>query len=148
MLFVPKTHFPELLRLLQEHKEIDIAAVTCQKPCKKSAARYMKIDMGKPLLIPVGTKVGKNCLVSAKVPNCFVARTESIRKVGYDPNIRLMDHQEFFFRAAGKIVSVIDPTSYILHCHNPFDWKFRKYRRDTKGDAIYIWKKHTGEGYK
>ena len=148
MLFVPQTHFPKLLRFLQEHDEVDMAAVTCQKPCKKSAEGYLRINMGKPMKIPVGTRIGENCIVSAKVPNCFIARTESIREVGYDPNIRLMDHQEFFFRAAGKIVAVIDPTSYILHCHNPFDWRYRKYRSDIRGDAIYIQKKHAGENYR
>lgn len=148
MLFVPQTHFPDLLRLLQEHEEVDMASVTCEKPLQKSADGYLRINMGKPMKIPVGTKIGKNCIVSAKVPNCFVARTESVREVGYDPNIRLMDHQEFFFRAAGKIVAVIDPTSYILHCHNPFDWRYRPYRSDIRGDAIYIWKKHAGENYR
>ena len=147
MLMVPQTHFEKLLRFLQEHKAVDLAAVTCEKPCKKSAARYLRFDMGKSMLIPVGTIIG-DCIVSAKVPNCFIARTESVRKVSYDPNIRMIDHHEFFFRAAGQIVAVIDPSSFILHCHNPFDWKYRPYRSDTRGDAIYIWKKHARENYR
>ena len=147
MLMVPQTHFEQLLRFLQQHEEVDLAAVTCEKPTKKSAARYLHFDMGKPMRIRVGTKI-EHCIVSAKVPNCFIARTDSIRKVGYDPNIRMIDHHEFFFRAAGQIVSVIDPTSYIFHCHNPFDWKYRHYRSDINGDSIYIWKKHAGENYR
>ena len=147
MLFVPRTHFPELLRLLQKHNEVDMAAVTCEIPPMKCVRDYLRINMGKPMIIPVGTKIG-NCIVAAKVPNCFIARTESVRMVGYDPNIRLMDHQEFFFRAAGKIVAVIDPTSYILHCHNPFDWRYKPFRSDIRGDAIYIGKKHAGENYR
>lgn len=147
MLMVPQTHFERLLRFLQQHEEVDLAAVTCEKPTEKSAARYLRFDMGKQMRIPVGTKID-HCIVSAKVPNCFIARTASIRKVGYDPNIRMIDHHEFFFRAAGQIVSVIDPTSYILHCHNPFDRKYRPYRSDINGDSIYIWKKHAGEKYR
>ncbi len=147
MLFVPKTHFPELLRLLQEHDEVDMAAVTCEIPPQRCVRDYLSVNMGKPMKIPVGTKIG-NCIVAAKVPNCFIARTESVHAVGYDPNIRLMDHQEFFFRAAGKIVAVIDPTSYILHCHNPFDWRYKPFRSDIRGDAIYIRKKHAGENYR
>ena len=147
MLMVPQTQFEKLLCFLQEHEEVDIAAVTHQNPSKKSAESYLRFDMGKPMLIPVGTKID-GCIVSAKVPNCFIARTDSIRKVGYDPNIRMIDHHEFFFRAAGQIVAVIDPTSYILHCHNPFDWRYRPFRSDTRGDAIYIWKKHAGENYR
>ena len=147
MLIVPQTRFEKLLRFLQQHEEVDLAAVTCEKPTEKSAARYLRFDMGKPMRSPVGTKID-HCIVSAKVPNCFIARTDSIRKVGYDPNIRMIDHHEFFFRAAGQIVSVIDPTSYILHCHNPFDWRYRPYRSDTHGDAIYIRKKHAGEHYR
>jgi hypothetical protein len=53
--------------------------------------------------------------------NIFLARTEKIRQVGYDPNIRVIDHHEFFYRAAGKIVCVIDPEAYVFHCHNHFE---------------------------
>ena len=78
-----------------------------------------------------------------KTPNVYLAKTEAVRKVGYDPNIRMIDHYEFFLRAAGEIVCVQDPHSYVLHCHNLFEEKmYRMYRRDYGEDVAYIARKH------
>ena len=100
--------------------------------------------MNKRLIIPAGTMIeGRE--VGYKTADLFLVRTESYRKVGYDPNIRMTIHQEFFYRAAGEIVSVQDPHAYILHWHNRFEKKtYSKYRSDYSGDIAYIAKKHNG----
>lgn len=73
-----------------------------------------------------------------KVPNLYVARNEKIRDIGWDENIRMMDHQDFFWRAAGKLVSVIALGTVVFHYHNPFQRSYQKYRQDVEKDLEYI----------
>ena len=125
---------------------IDLVGVqaTDRNP-ERMAAYFRNIKMRKRLLVPVGTKIDGREVVY-KTPNVFLIRTEALRKVGYDPNIRMIDHHEFFYRAAGVIVSVQDPHAYIMHCHNYFEkLQYTKYRGDVAGDASYIAKKHGKE---
>ena len=103
------------LRFLLSHPEIDLVGIPCidalrPPSLKKSIRPYSKISMKEaplPLKVPHGTRVDANHVVLGKVPNILLARTESIRKVGWDDNIRMIDHHDFFFRAAGVLVSAI-----------------------------------------
>lgn len=147
MLLIRQANIPSLVRYLQKHQEVDLVAIPCSPSFWKGVHPYLKTDMGKQMIIPTGTEID-GCIVAGKTPNWFVARTEKIRQVGYDPHIRMIDHHEFFFRAAGQIVSVINPNARLLHDHNPFDRDYMKYRGDTCGDAVYIWQKHVGENYR
>ena len=52
-----------------------------------------------PIIAP-GTKVGP-MTVKDKVPNFFLARTESVRAIGWDPELKLLEHADFFSRARG-----------------------------------------------
>ncbi len=71
-----------------------------------------------------------------------MARTELYRQVGYDENIRMIDHNEFFFRAAGVLVCAMDIDAFVFHYHNWFGREYRKYRGDYYRDAVYIRMKH------
>ena len=53
----------------------------------------------------------------------------------------MLDHTEFFIRAAGIIHTVMDTTSFVFHYHDCFDWNYIQYRRDIDGDYTYIEKK-------
>ncbi len=57
--------------------------------------------------IPHMTQIDGNHFVMGKMSNLYVARTEKVRQISRDENIRIMDHQDFFWRAAGNLVSVI-----------------------------------------
>lgn len=148
-LLTPYTNFHGQLRFLLAHPEADLAAVTyiamplCP-PMKKTLSTYYAQDMRnglRPLRIPHLTPIGETHVVVGKPPNIFIARTQAIRAVGYDDQIRMIDHNEFFFRAAGKLVAVLDPTAFVLHRHDPFDRAYAKYRKDVSGDVVYIRKK-------
>ena len=141
-----RTNFHHQLRFLLAHPEADLVAVHCcgaLRPCslKKSATSYQKFSMNnalKKLKIPHLTYLDDTHAVYGKVPQVFVARTEAIRSVGYDDNIRMIDHHEFFFRAAGKIVYVLALDSFVFHRHNHFDRDYSKYRSDIAKDKAYI----------
>ena len=109
---------------------------------KRVIDRYRRIQMNKVLKIPAGTVIdGKEVIY--KPANVYLVRTESLRKVGYDRNIHMIDHHEFFFRAAGNIVTVMAPEAYVLHCHNWFESRdYEGYRSAYRKDAQYIASKH------
>ena len=92
----------------------------------------------KPLKIPHMTKIDDAHCVLGKVPNIFVARTDRLKEIGYDENIRMIDHNEFFFRAAGNLVAALDITSYVVHYHNRYDMHYERYRGDILGDKLHI----------
>ena len=141
-----RTNFHHQLRFLLSHTEVDLVATLCcstlrNRSLKKSAEKYYKFPMDnapQKLLIPHMYHLDETHVVCGKVPQVFVARTNSILSVGYDDNIRMIDHHEFFFRAAGNIVSVLATDSFVFHRHNSFDRNYAKYRYDIAEDKQYI----------
>ena len=95
-------------------------------------------DALRPLTVPHMTKIDDNHIVLGKVANIYLARTEKIRKVGYDPNIRVIDHHEFFWRAAGIITSAAALDTVVFHRHNPYERRYNMYRSDYEKDLDYI----------
>ena len=57
-------------------------------------------------------------------------------------HILMIDHNDFFMRAAGRIVSVMNPYLVVFHYHNPFDSHYKKYRTDIFRDSVYIMSKY------
>ena len=149
-LITRKTQFGKQLIFLKEHPEVDIVTmgfitVAHHHPDKDVWPAYYKqsmTDAPKKLLIRHMTKLDETHRVLGKGPNIYLARTESIRKVGYDENIRMIDHHEFFTRAAGVLVTVGAQESFVFHRHDPFDLEYRKYRNDTLADQEYIKEKY------
>lgn len=148
MLLTRRTDIYNQLIFLENNKKVDlvgfscITAPKCESP-EKNAKQYFGITYNKPMIMEHLSKIDNNHIVVAKSQNIFIARTQQIRKLGWDDNIRMIDHNEFFYRACGEIVSVISPYSPIFHRHNPFDRNYMKFRSDTKGDAKYILEKHS-----
>ena len=140
------TCFHEQLKFLMAHEEVDLVGILPfnlpqSTNLEKVALVYYKQPMSnapKKLKIPHMTKIDETHIVAGKVPNIFIARTEKIREVGYDNHIRMIDYNEFFYRAAGNIVSVLDSTCFVLHRHNCFDRHYQQYRADIDGDVQYI----------
>lgn len=98
-------------------------------------------DAPRKLLVPHGTRVDENHLMLGKVMNNYICRTDRLRQVGFDPKIRMIDHHEFFWRAAGVLTSAVALDTVIFHRHNPYDRNYFRYRNDYQGDLEYIRKK-------
>lgn len=144
-LLTPFSNFHKHLRFLEEEKRVDLVAVSFidalrNKSLKKTAKKFYLQDMRnafKPLKIAHMTRMG-DYIVVGKPPNIFIARTDALRRVGYDENIRMIDHHEFFFRAAGEIVSAFSPDSFVYHRHDISDKHYRKFRLRYHEDKKYI----------
>lgn len=149
-LLTPMTNFHHHLDFLQAHPEVDLAAVThlsapnCVPPEQVARTYFSRSMSGAPkrLKIPHLTQIDKNYIVLGKTPNVFIARTEKMQAIGYDDHIRMLDHNEFFYRAAGNLVCVANPSTFVFHYHNIFDAKYQAYRSDVNGDRLYIIRKH------
>ena len=149
-LLTPYSNFHEHLKYLMSHPEVDLVGISprslpFKRNWKKKLSEYKAHSMfnaPKPLIIPHLTMLDDDHIVLGKVPNIFIVRTEKYRSVGYDDNIRMHDHHEFFFRAAGNLVTALELNSFIIHDHNSFDRNYRKFRSDTKGDSAYIKEKY------
>lgn len=149
-LLTPFTGIGKHVAFLREHSEVDLVGILpynlplCHS-LQKAAEEYYKQPMHyapKRLLIPHLTKIDETHVVLGKCSNIFVARTDKVKEIGYDDNIRMIDHNEFFYRAAGNIVSVLDIGAFVLHYHNQFDRHYKKYRSDIEKDVRYIRSKH------
>lgn len=148
-LLTPYTNFHGQLEFLMNHPEADLVGVLPRNipgpySRQKAATHYINSPMSaRPLRIPHLTRLDPHHIVLGKAPNIFIVRTDAFRALGYDDNIRMIDHQEFFFRAAGRIVSVLDDSCYVLHEHNRFNRAYQQFRSDVDGDRRYIAQKYS-----
>jgi glycosyltransferase involved in cell wall biosynthesis len=72
--------------------------------------------------------------VMAKVSSVWVARTERLRLVGWDPALKRLDHGDFFNRARGVLTTVLDADLSCLHAKELFDRDYRAFRDDVAAD--------------
>lgn len=137
------------LEYLMRHPELDLigfghtTAVRLHSP-EFNFKEYYKCpmeDAPRPLKVSHMTRIDGNHMVLGKVANIYLARTEKLRKVGFDPNIRVIDHHEFFWRAAGVITSAAALDTVVFHRHNPYEKGYNSYRSDYAADLEYIKKK-------
>lgn len=152
-LLTPCSNFHHQLAFLMAHPEVDLVGVLPMAfPAKKGwkeailrqYSRFSMANAPKALKIPHGTRLDETHIVLGKVPNVFIARTERCRALGYDDNIRRIDHHEFFFRAAGVLTAALDTECFIAHGHCPFDHAYQAHRYQITGDKRYIAAKHAG----
>lgn len=149
-LLTPFSKIGQELEFLLNHDEVDLVGFgvmstpKCEHPRKSSETYYAQDMRLAPLAlkIPHMTRLDSSHIVLGKVANIFLARTDKIKAIGWDDNIRMIDHNEFFMRAAGNIVSVLNPDTIVFHYHNPFDCHYQRYRADVQGDYIYIRNKY------
>ena len=88
-------------------------------------------------LVPIGSTLD-GLLVCDKVANFYLARTDRLRRVGWTPELRRIDHADFFTRALGVLVSVFDPAFRCLHAQTPFDRHYMSHRTDDHSDRAIL----------
>ncbi len=79
--------------------------------------------------------------VVMKGPQVFIGRTDRLREVPYDENIRMVDHRDFFSSASGRLVFVQAPGLVAFHARTPFDRTYTAYREDVSADLGYLARK-------
>jgi glycosyltransferase involved in cell wall biosynthesis len=121
--FYCKTCLAEALRLMQQTPQIDIMGgkvinlPECQADNYRDAALFPTSNT--PTL-PKGSLLA-GLPVYDKVANFFIARTDRLKLVRWDPELKLTEHADFFTRAKGILTTVYNDQFCILHAKNRFD---------------------------
>lgn len=150
ILLTPFSQIGRQLNFLQANPEITLSAILLcktisRKACQAAVNSYLSLNQQIIKKEGVHFSIGRvdpNHYLLLKTCNTFLARTEPYRALGYDDNIRMIDHAEFFHRAQGKFLCVMDTTACVYHYHNSFDAHYGKYRSDFQGDVLYIRQKY------
>lgn len=144
-----RTNVHRELKFLIQHPELDLigfghtTAIRLHSPAFNFKEYYKTVmkDALLPLKVPHMTKIDENHIVLGKVANIYLARTEKLREVGFDPKIRVIDHHEFFWRASGVMTSAVALNTVVFHRHNPYERSYNAYRSDFAADLEYIGEK-------
>jgi glycosyltransferase involved in cell wall biosynthesis len=90
---------------------------------------------------PAGTLVG-GLPAYDKVANFFLGRTDRVRMVNWDPELRLLEHADFFTRAKGTLLTVFNESLKILHARTLFDRAYSERRGDYAAAARILDKRY------
>jgi len=138
--FYAETKIEEQLTLLEKEPRIDLLGGEVVNLPSFKANDYRNAVLhptDAESILPAGSEIA-GLTVYDKVPNFYVARTESVRKVGWDKRIKRIDHADFFTRAKGRIVSVYNPEMKILHAQTPYNDDYMRHKRDVTADRLVI----------
>jgi glycosyltransferase involved in cell wall biosynthesis len=121
--FYHRTRLSTALRLMQQTTQIDIMGGKVINLPEYRANNYLDAVLFPTSSASVFPKGGllAGLPVYDKVANFFIARTDSIRKVRWDPALKFVDHADFFTRAKGILTTVYNDQFSILHAKNRFD---------------------------
>jgi glycosyltransferase involved in cell wall biosynthesis len=90
-----------------------------------------------PPNLPSGSTIGR-LPVYDKVANFFIARTERLRLVDWDPALKNLEHADFFRRARGILTTVFNADLKCLHAPTPFDSAYMEKRTDFLLDDLVL----------
>ncbi len=138
------------LRFLMDHKEVDMVSFVSLTAIRLHSVSFVlkyydgqsMREAPEKLLIPHMTKIDEEHPVYGMGTNKYLAVTDKVRAVGYDDRIHVIDHYEFFYRAAGKLVNCTPENALLFHRHNSFDRNYLGFRSNFRDDQIYIREKH------
>jgi glycosyltransferase involved in cell wall biosynthesis len=149
VVFYRRTWLGPALRLMDGHPAIDIMGgqlidLPFFRVRKSTEEPGAMLPTDAQPATPLGTSIG-GLRVCAKVPNFFIARRERLSLVPWDPQLKRMEHAEFFTRALGVLTTVFNPDLKCLHARTPYDADYMRHRLDV-GDAEKIIAERYGDG--
>ena len=139
-IFFRRTGLAPALEILQANPQIDLLAgkvldlpFYTSVDCTSKALFSTRV----PPTLPPGSRIA-GLPVYDWLPNFYIARTERLRLVGWDPQIKRLDHTDFFTRARGLLTSVYDDRLQCLHAQTPFDTFYMDRRIDYQHDQKHL----------
>lgn len=140
IVFTRLTNISRALGFLRQHAEVDIVGfVRVELPRRyyfDHPASSLSSHAGRPLR-PWGDLVG-GLPVRYKVEQIYLARTASIGKVRWNEQLRMLDHGDFFNRASGMLLTVVDHGIVAYHARTPFNATYTSHRDDTAADLATL----------
>ena len=143
--FTPDLDLARVVDFLRRHPEVDVVGGRVVNLPLFHATDYSRAPLfayrGEPVR-PAGTLID-GLPVLHKVPQFFVARTDRLRLVQWDDNLKRVDHNDFFTRAYGVLLTVYDQRFSCLHAQPKFDARYQAFRQDVGPDLAYLSRKWT-----
>lgn len=140
IVFTSATDMEDARRRLEAHPEIDVVGFL-----RVELPRWFAVDFGADALfaghrepLRQWDELVGGLPVRYKIEQVYLARTDAIRRVRWDPGVRMVDHADFFSRAAGELVVVLDSSIRAYHAQTPFDADYQRYRQDVAADLQYL----------
>ncbi len=143
-IFYHKTELEPALQLMEKYQQIDIMGGEVVNLPSFKSSDYRKANLHPTLLrsvLPIGSEIS-GMPVYDKVPNFFVARPERLKLVGWDEQLKKIEHADFFTRAKGVLVTVFNKEFKVLHAQTPFDTEYLKIRHDVSKERKVLYSKY------
>jgi len=143
--FFNRTDLPRALDLMERCSDIDIMGGMVIDLPLYITHDYRRADLFESSvasLVPAGQRIA-GLEVYDKVADFFIARTDRIRLVDWDPALKRIVHADFFTRAKGNLVTVYNLDLRVLHVRNPFDTAYLNIRFNTGEDLAYLTQKYS-----
>lgn len=139
-IFTRHTTFSEPFRTITAHPDIDILGGQVIDLPLYVMHDYRSAHLfhtgAAPLHRP-GTLIA-GLPVLEKVPTFFIGRTGRVREVGWNPQLKRLDHADFFSRARGVLTTVLDERWKVLHAKTPFNRGYMRMKLDTAHDRAIL----------
>lgn len=122
-----------MVEYLDAHPEVDLIApqfVNLPYWYAVDNREQLLYEGADPPLRQIGEDIG-GAMVVLKVENVFLARTESIKAIRWDDELRLVEHKDFFSRASGRMVCVQADGVRAYHVRTPCNAFYMKHRWDV-----------------
>lgn len=143
-IFYRHTRLEPVLSALVEYTEIDIMGGDVIYLPFYNKNDYRKADLfptQAEATRPQGTLIG-GYPVYDKVANFYIGRSDRVRLVGWDPQLKRVDHADFFTRAKGVLTTVFNHEFKCLHAQNRFDKVYMDQRHDYTLDQAIMRQKY------
>jgi glycosyltransferase involved in cell wall biosynthesis len=121
--FYRQTRLAEALRLMQRTPQIDIMGGKVINLPEYRSHAYRDAALFPASSAPTFPKGSllAGLPVYDKVANFFIGRTDRLKLVRWDPELKVTEHADFFTRAKGILTTVYNDQFSILHAKNRFD---------------------------
>lgn len=136
-IFTEETKIELLLNVLENNDEIDIASIW-NKPEKF----WGKLEKNKNVLKKImhqHTEIINGYKVYDFVPNLFLGRTDKIKKIRWDNDLKICEHLDFFWRAKQNNIKSVFLENISAVNHHTKNKEYSKYRdRVVKFQALQM----------
>jgi len=143
-IFYNETNLEPAMVIMEKNIDIDIMGGEVVNLPSFKSSDYSKANLHNTnvkSVLPYGSHIA-DLPVFDKVPNFYIARTDRLKLVGWDTNIKRLDHADFFTRAKGVLVTVFNKNFKVLHGQTPFNKIYMDKRNDVENDRRILYNKY------
>src|SRR5262249_39026787 len=150
-IFSHGTRLAKALSFMEQLPQIDVmGGCLVELPFFHTEIRTVLLPTSALPVHPIGSRVGPFAVYD-KVHNFFIARTARLRLVPWDPQLKLVEHGDFFTRARGVLTTVYNEDLRCFHAKTPFDLHYMKHRLDYQKYVALLQQRYsaypfTGQG--